>query len=37
LDNDGSNALLILREMQIKFSKNPQVDKIERRIKQLSA
>jgi len=37
LNNDGSNALLILREMQIKFAKNPQVDKIERRIKQLSA
>jgi hypothetical protein len=26
-----------LREMQIKFTQNPQVDKIERRIKQLSA
>ena len=36
LDNDGSNALLILREMQIKFSQNPQVDRIEVRIKQLS-
>jgi hypothetical protein len=28
--------LLILREMQIKFSQNPQVDRIEVRIKQLS-
>jgi len=37
LNNDASNALLILREMQIKFTQNPQVDKIERRIKQLSA
>ena len=37
LNNDTSNALLILREMQIKFTQNPQVDKIERRIKQLSA
>jgi tetratricopeptide (TPR) repeat protein len=37
LNNDVSNALLILREMQIKFSKNPQVDRIEARIKQLSA
>jgi hypothetical protein len=36
LNNDVSNALLILREMQMKFSKNPQVDKIEVRIKQLS-
>jgi hypothetical protein len=36
LNNDVSNALLILREMQIKFSKNPQVEKIEVRIKQLS-
>ncbi len=36
LNNDGTNALLILREMQIKFAGNPQVDKIERRIKQLS-
>lgn len=37
LNNDVSNALLILREMQIKFSGNPQVEKIENRIKQLSA
>lgn len=37
LNNDVSNALLILREMQIKFSRNPQVDRIEARIKQLSA
>ncbi|MBC8285257.1 MAG: tetratricopeptide repeat protein [Nitrospinae bacterium] len=36
LNNDVSNALLILREMQIKFSGNPQVDRIESRIKQLS-
>jgi lipopolysaccharide biosynthesis regulator YciM len=36
LNNDVSNALLILREMQIKFSQNPQVDRIEVRIKQLS-
>ena len=37
LNNDVSNSLLILREMQIKFSENSQVDKIESRIKQLSA
>jgi lipopolysaccharide biosynthesis regulator YciM len=37
LNNDVSNALLILREMQIKFHNNPQVDRIELRIKQLSA
>jgi tetratricopeptide (TPR) repeat protein len=37
LNNDVSNALLVLREMQIKFSKNPQVDRIEVRIKQFSA
>ena len=37
LNNDSSNALLILREMQIKFTRNLQVDKIERRIKQLFA
>jgi tetratricopeptide (TPR) repeat protein len=36
LNNDVSNALLILREMQIKFSQNPQVDRIKVRIKQLS-
>jgi tetratricopeptide (TPR) repeat protein len=37
LKNDSSNALLILREMQIKFAANPQMEKIELRIKQLSA
>ncbi len=37
LDNDATNALLILREMQIKFSDNPQLDKVDQRIKQLSA
>lgn len=37
LNNDVPNALLVLREMQIKFSESPQVDKIEGRIKQLSA
>jgi predicted negative regulator of RcsB-dependent stress response len=37
LNNDSSNALLILREMQIKFAANPQMDKVELRIKQLSA
>ena len=37
LNNDVSNALLILREMQIKFSDNPQMDRVESRIKQLSA
>jgi tetratricopeptide (TPR) repeat protein len=37
LNNDVSNALLVLREMQIKFSKNLQVDRIESRIKHLSA
>lgn len=37
LKNDNSNALLILREMQIKFAANPQMEKIEFRIKQLSA
>lgn len=36
LNNDSSNALLILREMQIKFAANPQMDKIELRIKKLS-
>ncbi len=34
--NDTSNALLILREMQIKFSGSVQAEKIENRIKQLS-
>ena len=37
LNNDVSNALLILREMQIKFSQNPQDDRIKVRIKELSA
>ena len=37
LNNDVSNALLILREMQIKFSENPQLERIESRIKKLSA
>jgi len=37
LNNDVSNALLILREMQIKFPQNPQLEKIEVRIKLLSA
>ncbi len=37
LNNDVSSALLILREMQMKFSQSPQMDKIEDRIKQLSA
>ena len=37
LNNDVSKALLILREMQIKFSENPQLEKIENRIKKLSA
>lgn len=37
LNNDVSNALLVLREMRMKFSENPQVDKIEGRIQQLSA
>ena len=37
LNNDVSNALLILREMQIKFLENPQLEKIVSRIKKLSA
>lgn len=37
LSNDNVNALLILREMQIKFAESQQVDKINQRIKQLSA
>jgi tetratricopeptide (TPR) repeat protein len=37
LNNDAPNALLILREMQIKFPNNQQSDKIDQRIKQLSA
>ena len=37
LSNDNANALLILREMQIKFAESQQVDKINQRIKQLSA
>ncbi|MBT3509986.1 MAG: tetratricopeptide repeat protein [Nitrospina sp.] len=36
LNSDSSNALLILREMQIKFAANPQMEKVELRIKQLS-
>jgi predicted negative regulator of RcsB-dependent stress response len=36
LNNDGSNALLILREMQIKFASNPNMEKVELRIKKLS-
>jgi len=36
LNSDSSNALLILREMQIKFATNPQMEKVELRIKQLS-
>jgi predicted negative regulator of RcsB-dependent stress response len=35
-NNDNSNALLILREMQIKFSGTAELEKIDRRIKQLS-
>ncbi len=37
LNHDTPNALLILREMQIKFPNNQQSDKIDQRIKQLSA
>jgi tetratricopeptide (TPR) repeat protein len=37
LNNDSSNALLILREMQIKFTANLLMEKIELRIKKLSA
>jgi tetratricopeptide (TPR) repeat protein len=37
LNNDVPDALLILREMQMKFSKNSQANKIEIRIKNLSA
>ncbi len=37
LNNDDPNALLILREMQIKFKEHPQANKIERRINRLSA
>lgn len=37
LSNDMSNALLILREMQIKFADDQKMDDIELRIKQLSA
>ena len=37
IDNkDNSNALLILREMQIKFTGTADLEKIDRRIKQLS-
>ena len=35
-NNDTSNALLVLREMQIKFSETAELEKIDRRIKQLS-
>ena len=35
-NNDISNALLILREMQIKFTGTADLEKIDRRIKQLS-
>ena len=35
-DKDKSNALLILREMQIKFSGTAELEKIDRQIKQLS-
>ena len=35
-NNDKSNALLILREMQIKFSGSAELEKIDIRIKQLS-
>ena len=35
-NNDNSNALQILREMQIKFSGTAELEKIDRRIKQLS-
>ena len=37
MDNDKANSLLVLREMQIKFSENPQLEKVKQRIKQLSA
>ncbi len=37
LNNDVSNALLVLREMRMKFPEGPQADKIESRIKRLSA
>jgi tetratricopeptide (TPR) repeat protein len=36
-NNDNSNALLILREMQIKYSGKSESEKIENQIKQLSA
>jgi tetratricopeptide (TPR) repeat protein len=36
-NKDTSNALLILREMQIKYSKKSESEKIENKIKQLSA
>ena len=35
-NNDNTNALLILREMQIKFSGSAELEKIDKRIKQLS-
>lgn len=37
INNDTSSALLILREMQIKFSGPAELEKIDKRIKQLSA
>jgi tetratricopeptide (TPR) repeat protein len=36
-NKDTSNALLILREMQIKYSGNTELEKIENQIKQLTA
>jgi hypothetical protein len=35
-NNDTSNALLILREMQIKFAGSPELKNIDSRIKELS-
>jgi len=36
INNDTSNALLILREMQIKFSSEAELEKIDKKIQQLS-
>ena len=36
-NNDTSNALLILREMQIKFSSPSELEKIDKKIQQLSS
>jgi predicted negative regulator of RcsB-dependent stress response len=36
LNEDISKALLVLREMQIKFSENPQVERVKSHIKKLS-